>query len=128
MKKAVAVILAAVIVLAGVYFVGSGFLKATDVFIEDFAVSEDGAIMTLTLGVAGSAGSVRKAAIHQQQGGKMYLDCYYAFGGFNGSIGAKKEYEVPLDADTEIIALFRNENCYEEALKKDEDGNWQRVQ
>ena len=27
-----------------------------------------------------------------------------------------------------IIAIYRSSNCYEEVLKKDSNGDWQRVQ
>ena len=59
--------------------------------------------------------------------GKLYLDCYSAFGGINGSWGAKNEYTIQLDEDTEMIALFRSPNCYDPVLEKDANGEWQRV-
>lgn len=65
--------------------------------------------------------------ISQQMGGKLYIDCYAAFGGINGRIGAKNSFTLPLDADTTIIGIYRNTNCYEEILHKDADGNWQRT-
>jgi len=58
----------------------------------------------------------------------MYLDCYNAFGGINGSIGAKTSYTLPLNEDTTMIAIYRNSNAYEEVLTKDRDGVWQRAQ
>ena len=60
-------------------------------------------------------------------GGKLYIDCYAAFGGINGRIGAKSSFTLPLDADTEMIGIYRNANCYEEILHKDADGSWQRT-
>ena len=65
--------------------------------------------------------------MHQQAGGKLYLDPYYAFGGFNGSLGARSLYTLLLEDDTTVIALWRNENCYEEVLRKNADGAWERV-
>ena len=59
--------------------------------------------------------------------GKLYVDCYRAFGGFHGTIGAKDRFTLPLAADTEVIALYRNENAYQTVLEKDAAGNWQRV-
>lgn len=115
-----------VLVVCGVFF-GSGFVRKGDAYLEDYSVSEDGTEITLELGVASSAGYLRKAAVHQQAGGKLYLDCYAAFGGVNGSIGAQTTYRISLDAETKSIALYRNADCYEVILEKNEDGIWQRT-
>lgn len=127
MKKRMMILAVAVLAAVGIYFIGSGFLKATSVYISDYSVSEDGTEMTVKLGVASSAGYIRKAAVHQQQGGRLYLDCYSAFGGFNGSIGAREEYTIPLAEETEVIAICSGGNGYQAVLEKDGDGNWQRV-
>lgn len=127
MKKRIIAFAAVLILLCGVYFFGSGFLKSPTVFVQDFSVSEDGTEMTLSIGVSGSKGFVRKISEYQQMGGKLYLNCYSAFGGLNGSVGAKTVYTVSLAEDTQSIALFRNVNCYEVVLQKDSTGQWQRV-
>lgn len=128
MKKIIGIIVTAVIALVALYFIGSGFIKVGSAYIGEYDISSDGTEITMNVGVGSSVGYVRKVAVHQQQGGKLYLDCYYAFGGFNGSIGAKSKYKIPLNADTEIIAIYRSSNCYEEVLKKDSNGEWKRVQ
>lgn len=119
--------LAVIIALMTMYLVAPGFTKMGNVFIVDFSVSEDGSEMTITVGVSTSIGYVRKVSVHQQHGGKLYLDCYSAFGGINGSWGAKNEYTIQLDEDTEMIALYRSPNCYDPVLEKDANGEWQRV-
>lgn len=127
MKKPVRIAiiaLAVMIALTAIYLVAPGFNKMGNVFIVDYSVSEDGSEMTITVGVATSIGYVRKVSEHQQQGGKLYLDCYAAFGGINGSWGAKNEYTLQLDEDTEMIAIYRSPNCYDPVLKKDENGIW----
>ena len=104
MKKPVRIAiiaLAVIIALMTMYLVVPGFTKMGNVFIVDFSVSEDGSEMTVTVGVSSSIGYVRKVSEHQQQGGKLYLDCYSAFGGINGSWGAKNEYTIQLDDDTD---------------------------
>ena len=108
-------------------FVGSGFTKNGSVFVEEYTVSPDGETMTLRVGVSSSMGYVRSLRVHQKQGGKLYLDGYHAFGGWNGSIGARETFSVPLDTDTRMIALYRSENGYEEVLTKAEDGTWHRT-
>ena len=130
MKKPVRIAiiaLAVIIALMTMYLVAPGFTKMGNVFIVDFSVSEDGSKMTITVGVSTSIGYVRKVSVHQQHGGKLYLDCYSAFGGINGSWGAKNEYTIQLDEDTEMIALYRSPNCYDPVLEKDANGEWQRI-
>ena len=125
-KKWIAVVLVFA-ALCFCYLFGTGFVKNGAVYVADFAASEDGSMITLDVGVGVSAGYVRTLAVHQQAGGKLYLDPYYAFGGFNGSLGARSLYTLLLEDDTTVIALWRNENCYEEVLHKNADGAWERV-
>ena len=125
MKKKVFVAIATVLALVVIYFVGSGFMKNTSAIINDYRVSADGKEITLNIGVASSMGYIRDVKVHQQYGGKLYLDCYSAFGGLNGSIGAKESFTFELNDDTTILAIYRNSNAYEEVLVKAEDGSWQ---
>lgn len=127
MKRKLITAALSVVILIGIYVVGSGFMKCTYAYVNDFSVSEDGTEMTLKVSVASSAGYVRKLGVHQQNGGKLYLDCYSAFGGVNGSIGARSEFTIPLAEDTELIAIYRYADCYEAALIKDDGGCWERV-
>ena len=127
LSRIILIALAVIVVLSAAYLVAPGFAKMGNVYITDFRVSEDGSEMTITVGVYTSIGYVRKVSVHQQHGGKLYLDCYSAFGGINGSWGAKNEYTIQLDEDTEMIALYRSPNCYDPVLEKDANGEWQRV-
>lgn len=127
MKKKVTIGIIVAVVLCGGYFIGSGFLKNGSVYVEEYSVSGDGREITLDVDTAASVGHIRKMAVSQQMGGKLYIDCYAAFGGINGRIGAKNSFTLPLDADTTMIGIYRNANCYEEILHKDEDGSWQRT-
>ena len=124
-KKTSITILAIIIALLVSYLIAPGFSKQVSAYITDFSVSEDGTEMTITIGVATSIGYVRKVSEYQQHGGKLYLDCYSAFGGINGSWGAKYEYTIKLNEDTEMIAIYRAANCYDTVLEKDENGKWQ---
>lgn len=128
MKKKIFSVLGIAIVLALLYLVGSGFMKNTSAFITEYSVSDDGKEITIHVGVASSAGYIRDVKVHQQQGGKLDLDCYCAFGGFNGSIGAKDTFTFELEDETNVIAVYRNTNAYEAVLVKESDGSWQRVQ
>lgn len=126
-KNTVVIVLAVIVALAALYVFAPGFTKQGSVYIADYSLSEDGTEMTITVGVATSMGYVREVSEHQQHGGKLYLDCYSAFGGLNGFWGAKNEYVIQLDEDTEMIALYRSANAYDPVLEKDTNGEWQRV-
>lgn len=122
--KITVIVLAVIVFLAALYLIVPGFTKQGNAYISDYVVSEDGSEITIKVGVSTSIGYVRKVSVHQQHGGKLYLDCYSAFGGINGSWGAKSEYTIPLDAETETIAIYRSTNCYDTVLEKMDDGKW----
>lgn len=124
-KKIVAAVVAVAIVLAALYAVAPGFSKLGNVYIADYAVSDDGTKMTVTVAVASSMGYVRKLSERQQRDSVLEIDCYAAFGGINGNWGAKSEHTIRLLRDTEVIAIYRSADRYEPALEKDENGNWQ---
>ena len=126
MKKKIFTVIGIVIFIFIVYFIGSGFVRNTSVFINDYTVSANGKEITLNVGVSSSVGYVRDVKVQKQQGGKLYLDFYSAFGGLNGSVGAKNTFTLSLDEDTSIIAIYRNSNCYEEVLSKTLSGTWER--
>lgn len=128
MKKKVTIGIIVAVVLCGGYFIGSGFLKNGSVYVKEYSVSGDGREITLDIDTAASVGYIRKMAVSQQMGGKLYIDCYAAFGGINGRIGAKNSFTLPLDEDTTMIGIYRNKNAYQEVLHKDEDGIWRRTQ
>ena len=127
MKKTLIIILSALVLLAAAYIVLPGFARCSSVYIEEYELSPDGSEMTIRTGVGSSVGFTRKAAVHQQEGGRLYLDFYSAFGGINGSIGAKNVFTLPIDSETASIRIYRNADCYEEVLVKDDSGSWQRV-
>lgn len=54
--------------------------------------------------------------VSQQESGKLYIDCYAAFGGINGSIGAKSRFTLPIEEGTTVIGIYRDKDCYEEVL------------
>lgn len=111
MKKKMVIGIIVAVVLCGGYFIGSGFLRNGSVYMDGYSVSGDGREITLDIDVAASRGYIRKMEISQQMGGKLYIDCYSAFGGINGRIGAKNSFTLPLDEDTTMIGIYRNKNC-----------------
>lgn len=105
------------------YFFGSGFRRIGSVYIYDFSISQDDRQITIETGVYTSIGYTRAVKAHEE-GGEMILDFYSAFGGINGNIGTKHTFTIPLSEDTEMIAIRRDQNSYQEALRKDENGIW----
>lgn len=94
-KKALPLLLCITLALAAFWFFGTGFRKDADVLIESYAVSPDGASIELTVDSANSVGHIRRIAVRKEAGGTLLLDCCSAFGGVNGSVGAKKVYVIP---------------------------------
>lgn len=92
-----------------------------------YSVAENGQKITLKIAVTSSVGYIRNISVHRQEGGRLELDCYSAFGGLNGSIGAKDTFTFQLKEDTSSIALYRNADFYENVLIKDEGGVWRRA-
>lgn len=128
MKKFKNICILIFIIVVGILafcFVGSGFQKQGSAYISDFSVSEDGTEITIKVQVSNSVGYIRKVSEHQKNGERLYLDCYSAFGGINGSVGAREEFTIKVSEETKVIALYRNANCYEEVLKKNELNEWQ---
>lgn len=128
MKKFKNICILVFIIVVGIlafYLVGSGFQKQGNAYISDFSVSEDGTEIIIKMHVSNSIGYIRKVSENQESGERLYLDCYSAFGGINGSIGAKDEFTIKVSEDIKVIALYRNTNCYEEVLKKNEFNEWQ---
>lgn len=127
MKKKIIVILCTLIGIVGLYILSSGFKKDGSAFLGDYSVSEDGSVMTVEVGVSSSVGFIRKVAVNHETEGVMCLDLYSAFGGFNGSIGAKSTYQIPLSKDANTICVYKNKGTYESVLVKDENSNWNRL-
>ena len=123
-KKVAVITLAIVVALAAFYVIAPGFTKQGNVYIADYSVSEDSTEMNINVGVSTSIGYVRKIAEHQQHGGKLYLDCYSAFGGINGSIGAEHRFVIPLSPECKEIYLYSFGEYRLEIIKDEATGEW----
>ena len=115
MKKVLIIIITVVILLAGIYFIGSGFTVRNDAVLYDFSVSEDESKMTVKVGVSSSAGYIRAVKDVSDEDGKIKLIFYSAFGGINGSIGNRNSFDIPLTKKIKEIyiadelVIFKNE-------------------
>ena len=129
MKRILIILLAVVIVLSSLYFVGTGFLERMDVLLYDYSVSEDGTELTFSAGIMSSMGFIRG---YKDNGGGVkphYLTFYSTFGGLNSSFGAKNEFVLELDKDDSEIYFKCANGGYELVLQKNaETGAWERPQ
>ena len=128
MKKVWIITLVVCILLAGIIglvMLLPGFQRRNDVVVSDFSLLEDGKALTVQIGVAGSMGYVRKLEPIGTKDNVLLLDAYSAFGGPNGSIGAKDAYAIA--EDVSAVAFCRSGGEYEIVLEK-KDGTWQRAE
>lgn len=113
--------------IAAVYLVGTGLMKRTDVFVGEYILSDDGEMMTVRAGVAGSMGYIRDVSV-KQEGERLCLIFYSAFGGLNGNWGAHDEFTFCVDSEALEIAVYRGTGTYEVILEKvPETGEWARI-
>lgn len=124
-KKIFTIVVIVFSVLIMSYFIGTGFMKRTDVALGEYSVSEDGTKLTFQAGVMSSMGYIRG---FKDNGGGVkphYLTFYSTFGGLNSSFGANSEFELELDKNDTEIYFGRSEGGYELVLQKDIDtGEW----
>jgi hypothetical protein len=123
-KIVISTILMIIIVIVLLAFITGG--KMAGVFLNDYAISEDGHVMTLKVGVASSLGYVRTFKVRQDDN-KLYLTFYSTFG-LNSKIGATNEFQIKLASSASEIYFYRGNIGYELILKKNEDSNeWQKI-
>lgn len=84
----------------------SWLLPRTDVVVADFEVSEQEDEMTIYTYILSSAGYSRTVKNVSDDPEKMMLKFYSAFGGVNGSIGAKSEFDLPLAPECKEIYVL----------------------
>ena len=107
MKKFIPLLLAFLIgAAAGMLFITPGFQKRTDVYLQDFSVSEDGSVVTMQTFTIGSMGYIR-AMETKQVHNEIHCSFYRTFGGLNSSLGAEDTFEIQLDDSIEQIYLNR---------------------
>ena len=119
MKKSLCMFLVSVVLLGCVVLIGSGFKPRTDVYLAEYSISDDGAQITMQVGVASSMGYTR--GFRSEQGGfQEYLTFYSAFGGLNSKLGAKNTFVLDIDAvNCDEIYFYHGNGGYQLVLQKD---------
>lgn len=125
MKKAVCA-LGALLLVAALLFVYSGFGRRTDVYVAEVVPSVDGKTLTMHTGIWSSMGYTR-AVRTKQVGDTLRCTFYTAFGGLNSKIGAQNVFTVPVEG-CNSIAFFRGDGQWDIVLQKDPaTGEWERT-
>lgn len=127
MKKKLSIIIVVLLLLGCAYYFGVGFLPATNVVVTDFEVSEQQDSMTIHTSIATSAGYTRSVKNVSDDAEKMKLKFYSAFGGINGSIGAKYEFDLPLSPECKEIYVLLYDDYKLLIAKNPATGEWEMV-
>lgn len=94
-----------------------------DVYLGNFELSSDGKKMTLKVGVASSAGYIRK--MKRTSGSMNHYYTFYSTFGINSKIGAKNTFEIDIDENVDEIYFYTGNKGYKLVLIKSEDtGEW----
>ena len=127
MKKKLIIIIVVLLLLGGTYFIGLGFLPATNVVVTDFQVSEQQDSITIQTSIATSASYTRSVKNVSDDPEKMKLKFHSAFGGANGSIGAKSEFDLPLAPECKEIYVLLYDDYRLTLAKNPTTGEWERI-
>ena len=113
-----------VIILILGLFLSTGGAR-TDVFLKDYSFDEKCNQMTIKVGVASSAGYVRK--MKQTSGSMNYYFTFYSTFGINSRLGATDTFEIQLDNNVDEIYFYTGGKGYKKVLEKNEKGVWVKV-
>ena len=127
MKKKLSIIVVVLLLLYGGYYFGLGLIPATDVGISDFKVSEKQDQITVYTFVLSSVGYIRAVKDVSDDPEKMKLQFYPAFGGINGSIGAKYEFDLPLSPECKEMYVLLYDDYRLTLAKNPTTGEWERI-
>lgn len=109
-------------VSAGILFITPGFQKRTDVYLQDFSVSEDGSVITVQTFPMGSMGFVRAMEV-KQIGKELHCSFYRTFGGLNSSFGAENTFEIRLEDSAKSAESIYFDRAYFDQLVLERDAD-----
>ena len=105
-------------VLGGVYFIGSGFNIREDVVLIDYAAPPDENEMTITVGVASSAGYTRTYKNVSDYPNFFKLQFYYAFCWVETGVQTCDMSVLDVPSECEKICFYRH-GTFEQMLYRD---------
>ncbi len=125
MKKVIlTMVIIMIITILAMVFLLTGKVR-TDVYLEDFSISQDGKTMILNVEVSSSGGYIRKIK-QVSEGSNRYYTFYSTFG-INSKIGAKKNFEIEIDQNMEQIYFYTGAKDYKLVLIKDYIEGWKKI-
>ena len=101
----------------------TGFTRRSDVFMLDYSVTEHTGVVVMQVGVMSSVGYVRSMENVSDDPTAAQIEFYSAFGGINGSWGARNVYTIQPGAQCKEI-YFRTYDGWRLVLEKDSSGEW----
>lgn len=105
------------LIVGGVFISMGG--KRSDVYLNNYMISEDGNKMILDVSVMGSMGYVRNLKI-KQGGDNKYITFYSTFG-LNNRLGAKDKFEIDLNSFCGDLYFYSGDGGYRLVLEKDNE-------
>lgn len=120
MKKKLGIAILSFIIIIGLLFLSTGG-KVTGVMLTDYAISEDGKVMTLEVGLASSIGYIRTCKVREKDNSKQIT--FYSTYGLNSTLGAKSEFQVELNASCNEIYFYTGKGEYKLLLQKNSKTN-----
>ncbi len=124
------VLLSVLIVIALVIVVGSGFDTREDVVLGGYRAHADGGAVTVEVDVTSPMGYVRSAS-ERQEGDGLYVRFFSAFGGYNGTLGARDSFELETPEDCREIYFYcadGSDDGYHLVLRREDAASaWERV-
>lgn len=118
-KTVIITMLASIIIIGLLLFISGG--KMTDVYLNDYVISEDGNTITIKTGVASSIGYVRTMKERDDKE-KKYISFYSTYG-LNSNIGANNEFQISLQPTIKEIYFDRGDAGYVLVLQKNIETN-----
>lgn len=123
-KLIIILLLIATVLLLTFAYTATG-TERTDVFVEDFSLSDDGSELHVDVMVSGSMGYTKNMKV-KQGGDNKYITFTSTW--LNNSIGAKSSYVIDLNKTCEEIYFYSGDGGYRLVLSKNrETGVWEKV-
>lgn len=113
-KKILIIVGIIVIIVSGLFLTTGG--ARTDIYLKTFEVSADSKMLTVNVGVTGSAGYIRK--MERTSGSTNGYYTFYSTYGINSKIGAKETFEIELDDNMDEIYFYTGDKGYKLVLTK----------
>lgn len=121
MRKKIRVVVLVVMVFISFLLFLALTAKRTDVFLQQYQISEDGTKLNIKVGVSSSSGYVRDMKVKEEEN-RLYVT-FYSTVGINQRFGAQSEFEIELKPTCQEVYFNRDEKA-ELILQKNQTEQW----